>query len=62
MMAHRFRLVETFAEHGDIEDATAGQERIRAKGALSRKRTIIAGADGVPTVDASCEPAKPSAL
>src|ERR1043166_9432397 len=45
-----------FAEHGYAQDATLGQERVRAKGDLSRKRTIMAEADGreVPAVDASC--------
>src|SRR5207244_8551836 len=30
-----------FQEHGYAEDATLNQERVRAKGELSRKRTII---------------------
>src|SRR5947209_3329830 len=30
-----------FQEHGFQEDATLGQERVRAKGELSRRRTII---------------------
>src|SRR5438876_299699 len=30
-----------YREHGYEEEATAGQERVRAKGDLSRKRTII---------------------
>jgi ribosome biogenesis GTPase len=30
-----------FQEHGFLEEATQGQERVRAKGDLSRKRTII---------------------
>jgi ribosome biogenesis GTPase / thiamine phosphate phosphatase len=30
-----------FQEHGFAEEATLGDERVRAKGALSRKRTII---------------------
>lgn len=47
-----------FTEHGYVEDATLNQERVRTKGDLSRKRTIIAGDsdDGreMPAVDASC--------
>jgi ribosome biogenesis GTPase len=50
-----------FAEHGYAEDATLNQERVRAKGDLSRKRTIIesesgtaAGDRAAPAVDASC--------
>ena len=53
-----------FQEHGYTEDATRSDERVRAKGDLSRKRTIIqeeqAGANpdqaqsaDMPTVDAS---------
>lgn len=48
-----------FAEHGFEEKATTGGERVRAKGDLSRKRTIVqedtAAADAgaaMPTVDA----------
>ena len=44
-----------FAEHGFEEKATTGGERVRAKGDLSRKRTIIqegaAPADGMPSAD-----------
>src|SRR5258708_39851738 len=50
-----------FAEHGYAEDATLGQERVRAKGELSRKRTIISDQRGesdpereMPALDASC--------
>jgi len=50
-----------FAEHGYAEDATLNQERVRAKGELSRKRTIISSEtgprDGVrerPAIDPSC--------
>jgi ribosome biogenesis GTPase len=48
-----------FAEHGFAEDATLSQERVRAKGDLSRKRTIIsadaeAGTREMPAVNASC--------
>jgi ribosome biogenesis GTPase len=48
-----------FAEHGFAEDGTPGQERVRAKGELSRKRTIItdesASEDSnLRAVDASC--------
>jgi ribosome biogenesis GTPase len=50
-----------FAAHGYADDATVNQERVRAKGDLSRKRTIIANedtADARPTVDASCVPGR----
>jgi ribosome biogenesis GTPase len=60
-----------FQEHGYAEDATLNQERVRAKGELSRKRTIIqeesadpgaAGSQeavGMPAVDtASCLPGR----
>jgi ribosome biogenesis GTPase len=53
-----------FAEHGGTEDTTPAQERVRAKGELSRKRTIIengTGDDGervMPAVDASCVPGR----
>ena len=46
-----------FQEHGFKEEATTGQERVRAKGELSRKRTIIqdeqagTGGDRVKTDD-----------
>src|SRR5205085_1947466 len=57
-----------FQEHGYAEDATLNQERVRAKGELSRKRTIIqetggaaadAGAVEMPAVDAgACLPGR----
>jgi ribosome biogenesis GTPase len=51
-----------FTEHGYADDATLNQERVRTKGDLSRKRTIIAGEsdDGreMPAVDASCVPGR----
>jgi ribosome biogenesis GTPase len=57
-----------FQEHGFEEEATLGDERVRAKGALSRKRTIIqddiAPADGaepteMPTADVNkCLPGR----
>jgi ribosome biogenesis GTPase len=58
-----------FHEHGFAEEATAGDERVRAKGDLSRRRTIIAeqaaGTDGSdeatdrPAVDTSrCLPGR----
>ncbi|HEV3446981.1 MAG TPA: ribosome small subunit-dependent GTPase A [Gemmataceae bacterium] len=37
-----------FREHGYEEEATAGQERVRAKGDLSRKRTIIQSEAATP--------------
>jgi ribosome biogenesis GTPase / thiamine phosphate phosphatase len=59
-----------FQDHGFTEEATTGQERVRAKGDLSRRRTIIqeetntAGAEGreqaeMPAVDVStCLPGR----
>jgi len=57
-----------FQEHGFTEEATLNDERVRAKGDLSRKRTIIqddspeqpgAAADTMPTVDpAICQPGR----
>jgi ribosome biogenesis GTPase len=53
-----------FAEHGFAEDAPLNQERVRAKGDLSRKRTIIEAdveTDGdrvMPAVDAACLPGR----
>ncbi|MCE9534654.1 MAG: ribosome small subunit-dependent GTPase A, partial [Planctomycetes bacterium] len=49
-----------FQEHGFQEEATTNSERVRAKGDLSRHRTIIQGvasdsADGeMPAVDSEC--------
>src|SRR4051794_12059285 len=37
-----------FQEHGFAEEATRGAERVRAKGDLSRRRTIIQDAAGKP--------------
>src|SRR3954466_14356245 len=58
-----------FQEHGFADEATAGGERVRAKGDLSRRRTIIAeqavgepGGDGAadrPAIDAGqCLPGR----
>src|SRR5215831_1572234 len=56
-----------FQEHGFAEEATAADERVRAKGDLSRRRTIIQdeqpadAAEGpdMPAVDASvCLPGR----
>ncbi len=57
-----------FQDHGFADEATTGQERVRAKGDLSRRRTIIqeetAGAMGqepaeMPAVDAAaCRPGR----
>ena len=52
-----------FHEHGYAEEATAGGERVRAKGDLSRRRTIMAdeapGAAEMPAVDTSqCLPGR----
>jgi ribosome biogenesis GTPase len=57
-----------FQEHGFAEEATSGAERVRAKGDLSRRRTIIqedaAAAEGdqaaeMPSVDATvCMPGR----
>ena len=52
-----------FQEHGLDQEATAGSERVRAKGDLSRRRTIIqnetvsaAGQDSpeMPAADSAC--------
>jgi ribosome biogenesis GTPase len=50
-----------FQEHGYAEEATAGDERVRAKGDLSRRRTIIqdAGGPDAPAVDTTtCKPGR----
>src|SRR5579875_1877690 len=59
-----------FQDHGFAEEATTGQERVRAKGELSRRRTIVqeepnpAGTQGqepaeMPAVDVSaCLPGR----
>jgi ribosome biogenesis GTPase len=46
-----------FHEHGFAEEATAGDERVRAKGDLSRRRTIIAEQAAGDTGDAADMPA-----
>src|SRR5436309_12080759 len=45
-----------FQDHGYENEATLGQERVRAKGDLSRKRTIIQD-EGAPDAAASEMPA-----
>jgi ribosome biogenesis GTPase len=45
-----------FQEHGFADEATLGQERVRAKGELSRRRTIIQ--EETPGSDAGQEPAE----
>src|ERR1017187_8901680 len=49
-----------FQQHGYAEEATLGGERVRAKGDLSRKRTIENDDDTVmPTVDeTACLPGR----
>jgi ribosome biogenesis GTPase len=51
-----------FHEHGFAEEATAGDERVRAKGDLSRRRTIVAEAGEaaeMPAIDAGeCRPGR----
>jgi ribosome biogenesis GTPase / thiamine phosphate phosphatase len=51
-----------FQEHGFADEATTGQERVRAKGDLSRRRTIIqddGGSAEMPAVDpAECRPGR----
>jgi ribosome biogenesis GTPase / thiamine phosphate phosphatase len=54
-----------FIEHGYAEDATLNQERVRTKGDLSRKRTIISDETGPrdgerekPAMDGSCLPGR----
>jgi ribosome biogenesis GTPase len=46
-----------FQDHGFAEEATTGQERVRAKGDLSRRRTIIQEDTG-STTEAGQEPAE----
>src|SRR5947209_196573 len=54
----------SFAENGDAQDAAPRQERVRAKGELSRERTIILDGTArddersMPAVDASCVPGR----
>src|SRR5215831_16754496 len=50
-----------FQEHGFAEDATPGAERVRAKGELSRRRTIIQE-EGKPEGAAGQEPAEMPAV
>src|SRR6516164_2813121 len=45
-----------FQDHGFAEEATAGDERVRAKGELSRRRTIIQ--DEAPAENQGAEPAE----
>src|SRR5471030_3124046 len=54
-----------FQEHGFSEKATTSDERVRAKGDLSRRRTIIqndvptaAGDTAMPAADAHCLPGR----
>jgi ribosome biogenesis GTPase len=42
-----------FQEHGYADEATTGQERVRAKGDLSRKRTIVTDGGAAANADAS---------
>jgi ribosome biogenesis GTPase len=46
-----------FHEHGFAEEATAGDERVRAKGDLSRRRTIMTEAGGEAAGEAAEMPA-----
>jgi ribosome biogenesis GTPase / thiamine phosphate phosphatase len=46
-----------FAEHGYGEEATRTGERVRAKGDMSRKRTIISDDDGVDETRPKIDPA-----
>src|SRR5262249_17985721 len=50
-----------FQDHGFAEEATAGQERVRAKGELSRGRTIIQE-ETAGTDEAGHEPAEMPAV
>jgi ribosome biogenesis GTPase len=49
-----------FQEHGFADEATASAERVRAKGDLSRRRTIIQ--EETPSADAGQEPAEMPAV
>jgi ribosome biogenesis GTPase / thiamine phosphate phosphatase len=42
-----------FQEHGYADEATTGQERVRAKGDLSRKRTIVTDVDAAANAEGS---------
>lgn len=50
----------SFQDHGYIDEATTADERVRAKGDLSRYRTIVEGdAPGMPGADANeCRPGR----
>src|SRR5579885_2576227 len=50
-----------FQDHGFTEEATTGQERVRAKGELSRRRTIIQD-ETIPTEKEGHEPAEMPAV
>jgi ribosome biogenesis GTPase len=50
-----------FQEHGFAEEATVNDERVRAKGDLSRRRTIIQDETGAP-ISAGQEPAEMPAV
>jgi ribosome biogenesis GTPase len=47
----------SYAEHGDADDSTVSSERVRAKGDLSRKRTIESSDDGSGHVMPDIDPA-----
>ncbi len=40
-----------FQDHGFADEATPGQERVRAKGELSRRRTIIQEESSTPDAE-----------
>src|SRR5436305_12072526 len=49
-----------FQEHGFTEEATLGQERVRAKGDLSRRRTIIQDDQATPDSGGAAAAAMPT--
>ena len=49
-----------FADHGFAEQATTGGERVRAKGDLSRKRTIIQDSTAAQADDSGMPAADPT--
>src|SRR5260370_1892389 len=51
-----------FQEHGFAEEATTGDERVRAKGDLSRRRTIIQDETGATPTEGGQEHAEMRAV
>src|SRR5258708_24146135 len=47
-----------FQDHGFAEESTRSGERVRAKGDLSRRRTIMHGDTDQPVIDSGCLPGR----